>query len=223
MVNPYKTSPNYDQTKSAPFTGLTILALVSVLTLVAGIIARLHRLWVVVYLGINYYSYSVSQQSGQLAIEIIQFLPALVSFPCFVVWSYISHRHLRNRFAQSELYQHWLGILGYVIPVVSLFMPYLYIRELYDRYRDVSIDTLFSKPPLVRPAILLWWIFTFLSFTMINIDAFIMESQGSLIPEFDGAQTFFSILSNIAVIYVIYGIEQCRRYALITLEPIKHL
>lgn len=212
MEEPYKLVEGPSATPARRLSFLTGFAYVLAALYAAGAIAELHRVYVTFYLRADYRTFALENSSGfVLFFELMGIFAFFPGFPLFVIWTYLAHRRLTTHFAQDEISPHWLGIVGYLIPVAGLIVPYLFIREIADRYKSLADHPSTALAPFAERLVLLWWLLFIASSGLLLISiATVSSAQGATI---ESIRIVLSPCSLALQALLLLALDQVRRIA----------
>ncbi len=171
----------------------------------------------------------VSVITIDLAITNIANIIGLIGFVSFVFWLYRTYRNLEPLGASKLYYSPKWALLGYIIPIANLFVPYFFMADTWRvsaaAVKDGSCNQSWENMP-VPEVVKKWWYAHLVNLILLPIFVFILLSvifklTGNLVTIITSASLFASFLWCFFSIVIINVIEDNQALAYQN-QPIKN-
>lgn len=129
----------------------------------------------------------------------------------FLIWQHRAYKNLSAlvRSAALDTTPGW-AVAYWVIPIISLFKPYLTMREMW-RKSEPDVDASSSTPPETPAALIFWWAFYIISQIAaqiaMRVDILDKSADMANVALLHGVRSFLTLIAAVLAILVVKSIS----------------
>ncbi|MDR1461497.1 MAG: DUF4328 domain-containing protein [Campylobacteraceae bacterium] len=91
-----------------------------------------------------------------LLVTLISFVIVIASLVVFIIWFYKAYSNLYQKTSNLKYKKYW-AILGWIIPIINLYLPYFLIKDMYSNIAILTNDSTAVENFKKLTAINIWW------------------------------------------------------------------